>query len=293
MSTITDRRRSPKTRPSYLQNFPVPPRPDDLVSAFLIAHAVRTGKELHIKRDGTTTIDGIPMAEFFTPGKNPAVDRNAPPANGCSNIFRLEEGCWRLKCAGIEVARQPYSVGLHYCHELITRVYRDVSSSQLVVLVNGEAVDAVNEEDLVGSNIATYEVPSPSGNGNTETRCVTAEFYDQIMSKEDRDRMSQALERLKELAATFRANGKADDAITSQEEAEQVQAWMDKHAPCRDTAYFDNELTRNRKSVCNAIARTVNGLQRSHPLLGAHLRMSITTGLFCSYCPETPTPWVL
>ena len=56
---------------------------------------------------------------------------------------------------------------------------------------------------------------------------------------------------------------------------------------------FDNPSERARKSVTNAINRSLIKIQVEHPALGQHLRNSIKTGLSCSYTPDKPTSWDL
>jgi len=232
---------------------------------------VRGGKDLHIKRDGTTTIEGIPVAEFFAPGKKPAVSRDESASDAYSNIFRLEDGCWRLKFGGFEVLREPYSVGLHYCHELLKRQPSDVAASRLVLLVNGEPVDIMDEKDLLEGDVATEEPQSPGDGDDVVPKVVTEEFYDEIMSDEDRDRIWESVAALEDKSMEFKAKGAVIDAAASQEEAMQLRAYLEKHAPKTDGAYFPNRTRQDRNSVGNAIWRAVERLEKSHPPLAAHL----------------------
>jgi predicted ATPase len=48
---------------------------------------------------------------------------------------------------------------------------------------------------------------------------------------------------------------------------------------------------RARSSVTHRIRSSIRQLERLHPTLGRHLAHSITTGLYCSYRPETPVVW--
>jgi hypothetical protein len=398
-------------------NSPIPPANEILELACLIAYAQREGKELHIERNGTTTIEGSPVSEFFAPSsrfmtgdlvdlpslanklkssadpvsaylkgqlseatmqalakyrgwfsdpvplqkgllgdlnkiirgksvfeaqrfahirlrpatrallaqtpqadtrvllnrrliedaypleisrklyKSPgdkklAAVRNESPSDGFSNIFRLEDGCWRLKFGGIEVPREP-DLGLHYCHKLIQQQPNDVTASRLVTLVNGEPVAIMEEKDILGCNIATYEVPSSSGADNTEARFVTSEFLDEIISDEDRIWVMKSIASLKDEAATMKANGKVFDAAVCQNDAVQLQNWLERHAPETDGNYFESRSRRDRKSVSIAITRTIKRLEKSHPPLAAHLRESIHKGSSCSYRPKNSISWVL
>lgn len=48
---------------------------------------------------------------------------------------------------------------------------------------------------------------------------------------------------------------------------------------------------RARSSVTHRIRASIRQLERVHPNLGRHFAHSITTGLYCSYRPETPVAW--
>lgn len=50
---------------------------------------------------------------------------------------------------------------------------------------------------------------------------------------------------------------------------------------------------RARSAVTRRIRDAVKRIESVHPQLGAHLRRSVDTGLFCSYRPETPVQWLL
>jgi hypothetical protein len=50
---------------------------------------------------------------------------------------------------------------------------------------------------------------------------------------------------------------------------------------------------RARKAVTARIRDVIARIERAHPALGAHLRVSITTGTFCAYSPAAPASWEL
>lgn len=398
-------------------NSPIPPGPELLESAFLIAYALREGKKLQIERNRTTTIEGISVSEFFAPSsrfmtgdlenlpslanklkssadpvsaylkgqlseatmqalakyrgwlsdpvplqkalledlnriirgpsvfeahrfahirlgpatrallaQNPqgdnrvrlnrrliedaypieisrklytspgdktlAIVRNESPSDSFSNIFRLEDGGWRLKFGGIEVRREP-DLGLHYCHKLIQQQPNDVTASRLVKLFNGEPVDIMEKKDLLEGDVATYEFPNPKGDDESITEVATSEFFDEIMSDEDRGYLWDSLAALEQRAASFRAKGRVLEAVACEEDAVDVRAWLSKHTPGTDGNFFDSGLRRDRKSVSIAITRAIKRLEKSHPPLAAHLRESIHKGSSCSYRPKNPISWVL
>ena len=157
-------------------------------SAFLIAHALREGKELHIHRDGAATIERIPVAEFFASPQStkPHVTPGSPPSAGSGNVFRLEYGSWNLAFGGIKVYREPNSVGLQYCHKLLERQFNYVSASRLVGMVADEPVEIMKKQDLLEGDVATYEAQNPKGGDESITEVVTSEYIDEILSEEDR-----------------------------------------------------------------------------------------------------------
>jgi hypothetical protein len=97
--------------------------PDEhiVTSAFLIAHALRGGRELQIKRDGTTTIEGVPLVEFFAQKQKAKRDviRDDLPIDGARNIFRIHNGLWKLAFGGFVLHREPNSIGLRYSRNLV------------------------------------------------------------------------------------------------------------------------------------------------------------------------------
>jgi hypothetical protein len=50
---------------------------------------------------------------------------------------------------------------------------------------------------------------------------------------------------------------------------------------------------RARKAVSTRIRLAIDRVAKAHPALGAHLRNSVRTGMYCSYQPERPTAWRL
>ncbi|MCA9127097.1 MAG: hypothetical protein KDB22_08425 [Planctomycetales bacterium] len=53
---------------------------------------------------------------------------------------------------------------------------------------------------------------------------------------------------------------------------------------------FDAE--RSRKTVCKAISRAVEAIEKVHPELGLHLHKSINLGLEVSYSPDVVIDWL-
>ena len=52
-----------------------------------------------------------------------------------------------------------------------------------------------------------------------------------------------------------------------------------------------DQSERARKTVTARIRDVIGRIEQVHPALGAHLRMSVTTGTYCTYSPATPVTW--
>ena len=52
-----------------------------------------------------------------------------------------------------------------------------------------------------------------------------------------------------------------------------------------------DDAERARKAVTARIRDSIARIDARHPVLGTHLRESITTGLFCRYAPAEPPLW--
>ena len=48
---------------------------------------------------------------------------------------------------------------------------------------------------------------------------------------------------------------------------------------------------RARSAVTQRIRASIRRIEADHPALGAHLRASVQTGIYCRYQPERPTVW--
>jgi hypothetical protein len=52
-------------------------------------------------------------------------------------------------------------------------------------------------------------------------------------------------------------------------------------------------VERARKAVYNRIRAALATIETAHAALGRHLACSVTTGTYCTYRPDRPTPWRL
>lgn len=52
-------------------------------------------------------------------------------------------------------------------------------------------------------------------------------------------------------------------------------------------------VERARKTVTRRIKDAIGRIEKVHPILGRHLRASVSTGVFCSYAPERSIVWTI
>ena len=60
-----------------------------------------------------------------------------------------------------------------------------------------------------------------------------------------------------------------------------------------NTRQTSSSLEKARSAVTWRIRAAIRKIEEIHPILGRHLKLSIKTGLFCSYEPERETDWLI
>jgi hypothetical protein len=279
-----------------MADYPGLPGSPLLAGAFLVAHAVHHGKELHINRDGSTTIEGLPVAEYFgpPPRHGPPAAGKVAPTEGSANIFRLVNGEWELSFGGVYVPREPDLIGLRYLHKLLEHQRYEVSAFKLMVLVS-EPEDCMKEAELLEGDVATDATEDDDGDPESAPCVVTTEFWDKFYDDEDRGALLDMLEKAKEDVGILQAKGKVIEAVQAAENAKRLEDWMEQNVPKKrtDAAYFPSRAKRAAASVGNAVRRAIERLEPSHPPLAEHLTHSIELGMHCCYNPKQPVRWVL
>lgn len=113
------------------------------------------------------------------------------------------------------------------------------------------------------------------------------EVVDMTALKSYRDRLLEIEEELEE-ATSF------NDPARQEKLGDERQAILDQIKSAqglggRVRQKFDAE--RSRKSVCKAISRSIEAIEKVHPELGRHLHKSINLGLEVSYRPDVVIDW--
>jgi hypothetical protein len=114
------------------------------------------------------------------------------------------------------------------------------------------------------------------------------EVVDMETLKSYRDRLQEIDEELEE-ATSF------NDPTRQEKLGDERQAILDQIKSAqglggRVRQKFDAE--RSRKTVCKAISRSIEAIEKVHPELGLHLHKSINLGLEVSYSPEVVFDWL-
>ncbi|MDZ4853225.1 MAG: hypothetical protein SGI77_28380 [Pirellulaceae bacterium] len=114
------------------------------------------------------------------------------------------------------------------------------------------------------------------------------EVVDMETLKGYRDRLQEIDEELEE-AASF------NDPARQEKLGDERQAILDQMKSAqgiggRVRQKFDAE--RSRKTVCKAISRSIEAIEKVHPELGLHLHKSINLGLEVSYNPDVVIDWL-
>jgi len=114
------------------------------------------------------------------------------------------------------------------------------------------------------------------------------EVVDMETLKGYRDRLHEIDEELEE-ATSF------NDPARQEKLGDERQAILDQIKSAqglggRVRQKFDAE--RSRKTVCKAISRSIEAIEKVHPELGLHLHKSINLGLEVSYSPDVVIDWL-
>jgi hypothetical protein len=211
------------------------------------------------------------------------------------NVFQLEGDRWKLGF-GSDPGVLPDSVGLKYVHRLVQNQHKDVHSTQLVLGVVGEQVEAIPTAHLitdVAHGCLGGDSPDSDGGEAERGELDTAEFQDEFLTDEDRGWVIQKLEQEQEALVSLRLNGRVSEIADKEWEISEIQKYLNKTRLRRKNLHFPSPSERERKSVAIAIKRAIKKSEKINPLLAKHLRESITTGRFCSYRPNGEIAWVL
>ncbi|NED98794.1 ATP-binding protein [Phytoactinopolyspora halotolerans] len=196
---------------------------------------------------------------------HPAPDRaaaGAAPGDAGSNEFRFDGAVWTLTFAGRTV-HLPDAKGLRDLHVLLSNPGSEILASELLT-AGGDA------EALAGRRLGGDPVLDDTAKEQYRRRL--AQLNGEIERAVDRgddvradelDRERDAL--LEELRTAAGLGGR--------------------------TRHLGDQAERSRKTVTARIRDTLRRLDDRHPELAEHLRSSVSTGIACSYRPDTQIHW--
>ncbi|MFG3601643.1 ATP-binding protein [Micromonospora chersina] len=191
-------------------------------------------------------------------------DRAAEPGTTAVPEFRPEGAVWRLAYGGT-VVHLPDAKGLHDLRLLLGRPGVEVPAVELLDPAAGPELVAARR--LGG---------------------------DPVLDDEAKARYRQHLRRLDD--EIDRAAVRDDASRLAALDAERA-ALLDQLRAAAGLAgrsrRLGDEAERARKAVTARIRDTLRRIDERHPVLGAHLRESVTTGGTCRYLPTQPVPWRL
>jgi len=172
------------------------------------------------------------------------------------NIFREEDGLWRLSFEGTEVL-MPGVKGFQDIYRLMQRGGGEIHCTELMgsspTQEGVEVIDEKAKKNYQKKILQLQEELSAAEQANHTNRIAALqEEYDQLL-----DHLSQSLG----------MGGRIRKA--------------------------SNPADRIRSAVTWRIRNSIRKIGKQHPALARHLDVSIRTGTFCAYAPERPVSWKL
>ena len=228
----------------------------------LVADALRTLADAIDGRDGTGSeaADALHMeadAAYRAVGADHLVRSAAPAAPITVNELRREGDVWRICFAGTTTAVK-HSKGMTDLATLLHRPGREIHVTEL----EGAPVihDGGADEALDRTAVAAYR------------------------------------QRLTELATELDDADAAHDVGRAERTRIEYDALIDQLTTGlglggRRRMAGPDPVERLRKAVTARIRDAIRRIDTVHPPLGRHLTNAVRTGVYCSYQPETPTPW--
>jgi len=179
------------------------------------------------------------------------------------NIFLFEDSRWIIKFGGHKLYL-PDLLGLRYINILIIHTNRPIHVLHLVDILNGRKTDF-------------------------------DEYYRIRQEVLDRRALNSVKARLSKLEQHYViAKNRNDINLCSkiEEEKNKLNNLMKMDANIRKKSrYFNSSAEKARKSIKRCISYTQNKIRIKHPELYRHLLNSISTGIHCTYKPESDISW--
>ncbi len=202
----------------------------------------------------------------------PVPGPGTPAGNGQDNVFRLDGEYWTLAFEG-QVVTLRDSKGMRDLRTLLAAPGREFH-----VL------------DLVRQDVA----PTP---GTVPGREAGVELGQPVMADPviDDEARRQYRHRLSELDDTIvEAHDRGDHVAAAdavQERDRLVEELTSVYGVGGRIRRLPDEVERARKAVRRRIVDALARIEKATPGLGRHLRLSVHTGLYCSYAPEHQIRW--
>lgn len=247
--------------------------------SLLVAHTLRRRAEMHIRSEEShrdtfepalhealqiyKDLDVRYWIEITAKMLDSAGSTPAPTAVE-RNVFRKEGDYWILVFNGVET-RVKDAKGLHDMAHLLARPNQEVHALDLVgsitsdhprQAVESDAGDVLDEAARSAYKHRLAELEEEMAEAETNGDAMRFE-----RARDERDAIAS------ELASSYGLGGRARKLGDRSDRARATVTWR----------------------IRAALAR----IEKSHPMLGRHLRNSIKTGTFCSYAPEGDMQWSL
>jgi hypothetical protein len=180
--------------------------------------------------------------------------RLAAPDPGGDPEFRIQDNRWRLDFEGRQ-ALLPDAKGMHDIAALLAATGRQVHVFTLL----GRKLPALGADSVLDRRAA---------NAFRERLSKLAEEIDDADSDNDRARAQRVRAERDAIARELRTSAGLGGRGRR----------------------LGDETERARKTVTARIRTSLDSIRRVHPELAEHLRASVSTGTYCRYDPQDPTP---
>jgi hypothetical protein len=239
-------------------------RPWVLSSRFELARVLASDAASHDQvRDLLSDVHAEAQRLGLGPLSRKALELLGPSGTPGRGVFRRTGTSWTLSYAG-QTVQLPDAKGLRDLAILLSRPDQPVPAIELLALSGGGQL------------------------ARTDLRLGADAVLDQRAKGEYRQRLRE----LEEEIADAQSLGDADQAERAREER---QAIAHELAAALGLAGRDRGLgggsERARKAVTARLRDSIARISQTHPRLGHHLEVSVTTGTHCAYSPADPITW--
>ena len=162
-----------------------------------------------------------------------------------------------------------------------------------------------SEIEITTETNGTWYIEQLLAKPNVAFRCTHIEALHAGMAEEtstgsigemvDMQALKGYHDRLREIAEELEEATSFNDPARQEKLGDERQAILDQIKSAQGLGgrvrhKFDAE--RSRKTVCKAISRAIEAIEKVHPEMGLHLQKSINLGLEVSYCPDVVIDWL-